>query len=99
MLRLWKHLSNLDGDRITKKIFIWDCTLNCNNWSSEIFQIMDILELSEEMLFDINIDVIKAKTFQKTCETWLENARHKPKLRTYVKFKTQYIAEKYVRLN
>ena len=85
--------------RITKKVFLWDCSLNYNNWSSEIFKIIDSVDLHEEILFNLNINVIKEKIERKTCETLVENISHKPKLRTYVKFKSIYKVEKYVMLN
>ena len=38
--QLWNRLILMNDNRITKKIFLWDRRICCNNWSSEMFEIL-----------------------------------------------------------
>ena len=40
MIRYWDRLTDVDGTRIWKRVFLWDYRLCHNNWSSEIKEIM-----------------------------------------------------------
>ncbi len=43
--QLWNRLILMNDYRITKKIFLWDRLICCNNWSSEMFEILSDLEV------------------------------------------------------
>ncbi len=39
--QLWNRLILMNDNRITKKILLWDRRICCNNWSSEVFEILN----------------------------------------------------------
>ena len=49
MMRFWNRLVNMDDDRLTKKVFMWDWMLNKANWSSEMLTVL--ITVSSENVF------------------------------------------------
>ena len=43
MMRFWNRLVNMDDDRLTKKVFMWDWMLNKANWSSEMLTVLKVV--------------------------------------------------------
>ena len=101
MLSYWNRLVSLPVNRITRKVFDWDCNQGNNNWSSEIcelFSICDCLNVFENReVCDIrNMQVLLMNV---EVNNW-DVARHnKDKLRTYNMFKWNYGPEEYVYTN
>ena len=92
ILRLWNRFATMDDGRITKQIFLWDKELSNyhTNWSSDLYDILSEFEL--EYSFDdtspIDIKMFEKLMLRRTAKTWNDTITFKPKLKTYVKFKT-----------
>ncbi len=99
MLKYWNRLINLDDNRLIKKIFICDFSLASNfkyiNWSSEVRDILSSIDKECAFLIKPACDLINCEQPLKENDTnqWLVNVNSKPKLRTYVKFKTEFKPE------
>ena len=98
MLRFWNRLIKMPGNRLTKKIFLWDYHLKNNNWSSDIetiFRQMDTENVFDNMhACDVN-ESLKFM-YNANADMWKNNLKSKPKLRTYVTFKESFGRDKYL---
>lgn len=108
MLRLWNRYVNMDSDRLTKKIFLWDRSLfvdfgikNCSYEINEIFTecglprfVHDVSNLQTV----ISITHCKNKLLVKYKAEWLNEVQNKPKLRTFKLFKSEFCTEYYMNL-
>ena len=52
-LRLWNRLLDLDANRITKRIFVWDYTRNKLNWCRDVNNILKGIDLTHK--FEISL--------------------------------------------
>ena len=97
MVRHYHRLLNMEDNRLTKKIFIWDKELNKSKLVSSWFNEVRIIftECNLELLFnmgvnfDINftINYVKLKCLEKQCSSLSEQCMELPKLRTFIQFK------------
>ena len=100
IIRLWNRFATMDDGRITKTIFMWDKELSNyhTNWSSDLYDILSEFEL--EYSFDdmsyIDIKGFEELMLRRTAKTWKDTITFKPKLRTYVKFKTEFGKEAFL---
>ena len=101
MLRLWNRLVDLPNDRITKKIFLWDHSVNRNNWCSDVKKLFGEIQQIDcfNNITSCNLNSAKHIIFENTKITWSQTIIDKPKLRTYVLFKENFHVEKYVLFN
>ena len=95
---LWNRFVSMEDGRLTKRIFLWDKELCCNNWASDLYEILSEfgLEYTFEDMATINIKEFEELMLQRTAKTWKDTIRFKPKLRTYVKFKSEFGKEEYL---
>ena len=98
MLRLWNRLVEMDGNRLTKKIFLWDKDKSTRNWSDEVFKILTDIGLEQIFYQNKTADLEYCKSILCTAdkEIWCQQVTTVPKLRTYVTYKTLYEVEPYV---
>ncbi len=102
MLKYWNRLINLDDNRLTKKIFNCDLSLashfNYINWSSEVRAILSSIDKDCVFLTKSACDLIICEQPLKEnyANQWFVDVNSKTKLRTYVKFKTEFKPESYV---
>jgi len=102
----------MDGDRLTKKVFMWskhNATFNCNNWVNSVEKFMLSNHLEDAVTNPMSDkSVIKlAKPILQNLEDvkWLSklwndnNCINGNKLRIYRRFKTQLLPETYLDLN
>ena len=91
----------LDHTRLTKKIALWDKSICVKNWSSDMISfLLSINKLNEFETFEaLNINVARNLMTQKMNEKWRTDILSKPKLRTYVTFKSVLQTEEYLRNN
>ena len=98
MLRLWNRLINFDNHRLTKKIFLWDKSIKKNNWCSEVYKILQNLDMIStftiESLVDVNL--CKKALHDIWCDNWKTEVINVPKLRTYITYKTHFAKEPYL---
>ena len=103
MLRLWNRFVLMDNDRLTKKIFQWDLNICNNNWAADLKNILasigkrDWFDLTGTSLLSIN--TAKECFFDFMINTWKADVISKPKLRTYIRFKSEFKTEEYLNLN
>ena len=98
MLRYWNHLLTLDDTRLTKQVFLWDFSQANNNWSCDMFNVFESINLLELFWSKSPVDVTVCETIfneQFTCK-WKDEIASKPKLRTYIKFKEEPKREDYI---
>ncbi len=97
ILRLWNRLINMEDDRLTKKVFMWDKS-NRHVWCKGVYDIMNKIGCINAYEFNEPVDLAaaKLKLHDLVCSEWRENVRNTPKLRTYIKFKDEYKTEPYV---
>ena len=98
MLRFWNRLVQMDNNRLTKKIFLWDKGINSKNWSSDLFKILTDIGLEEHfhLLASVDLEQCASTLFLADKEIWSQQVVKVPKLRTYIKFKNTYETEPYV---
>ena len=91
----------MDHTRLTKKIALWGKSICVENWSSDMKSILlPINKLNEfKTLEALNINGARNLLTQKMNEKWKTDILSKPKLRTYVTFKSVLQTEEYLRNN
>ena len=101
ILRYWNRLLKMNGNRLTKHVFVWDYNLQNNNWSAGVKRILSAIDM--EYIFEnfsiCNIVELKQKQLEIFKNDWKTNLLYKPKLRTYRLIKYTFGTEKYVSLN
>jgi hypothetical protein len=99
MIRLWNRLMKLDQNRITRIVFDWDHELCHNNWSSEVktlFSESGKIDVFNDKL-QCNLNEMQNYLDEKMQTEWSEYVKEKPKLRTYIQFKSKIDTEDYVK--
>ena len=73
----------------------------CYNWCSELRYIFDKIDMTDSYTTKQTVDMglVNQKLFSYYAESWPDKVRNTPKLRTYMKFKTSYQTENYVKIN
>jgi hypothetical protein len=101
MIRLWNRIVKMNNSRLTRKIFDYDYRSNGNTWCSEIKQILCEVNLSAHYDTKTAADLKEVEDilFSKYKEEWSNNIKTVSKLRTYIKFKSDYNTEKYLLAN
>ena len=98
-IRLWNRFTQTDNNRLVKKILEYEIKNIGNNWASDLFDVLEMINL-EESLFDhksIDIDLVRTKLFDTMYEHWAENVAFKPKLRYYIQHKQNIETEQYIK--
>ena len=98
MIRFWNRIVNLDNNRLVKRIFLWDFNIKEKNWCSELEEVLDDVNLLHNFqhLLPCDVEYVDRQlTYMNQCK-WLDRCESMPKLRTYIKFKSEYCAENYV---
>ena len=98
VIRLWNRLINMEDERITKTCFIKDMENRSNNWSSNVMQLFEKLEISSnfDQLLPVEIEAVRPKIVALIESEWKTQVDSKPKLRSYKLFKSNFGAEEYV---
>ena len=98
MLRFWNRMSGMSSDRLTKRIFNVDFTSEYG-WCSETKKIFNTIEMKSSFDNKVKCDLNLAeeKLLLNAQDDWKANVQQKPKLRTYVKYKTSYGTADYVK--
>ena len=101
-IRYWNSLLKMSNNRISKQIFMKDYnSKQMNTWCTFICQMFKTLHLSEyyENLISCDINVAKDAINNLYNDCWKKEARQKPKLRFYNKFKTDPSTEYYLKMH
>ncbi len=99
MLRLWNRIQKMPNERITKRIFFMDYNRVDGNWSEQMREIFDLLDMShvfnERKLCDLLLCTEKLyDIFKDNC---MRSVETKPKLRTFKLFKKDCETSVYVK--
>ncbi len=98
MIRSWNRIVSLDNSRLPKKLLEWDINCKGNTCSSDIKSLLSSID--QARLFQTrNIVCTKAAwacLHETYCNQWKIESLNKPKLRSYVKFKTCFKIEDHV---
>ena len=100
MIRFWNRLINMDNSRLTKQIFNWDYECK-TGWSKEIENVFTQLNLDEYFIHKrvCSLDSALNQIQIFSSEKRVEELASKPKLRTYVTYKTEFGLESYISSN
>ena len=104
ILRFWNHVINMDGNRLVKSIFEWSyikADEGITNWCSGVSCILSDIGKSELYLDKQPVDLKECRTLllQMQSQKWTNVIATKTKLRFYIRFKTTFEPEKYVKIN
>ena len=95
--RLWNRMVEMNDDRLTKRIFLYDLAEN-GKFTSFIYDICENYNIDHSFEHRNTLDLayIKNRALSDYVSDWQDNVKSKPKLRTYQKFKDSFGAENYV---
>ena len=98
MCRTWNRFLEMEDDRINKQIFIQDYTSDIMNWCKDFQNICNCLDCNDafENLCPIDMDLFRTRLNDFAAEKWKTSVLSKPKLRTYMLFKSDLATEPYV---
>ena len=101
LIRYWNRLIKFEDNRITKHTFNQDYILCCNNWSSDLKDVLNKLNLISfyNTKTTINLKTVKEKIDSYYSNIWANSLQTIPKLRTYIKIKSEFKNEHYTLLN
>ena len=101
MLKFWNRLVHMDNTRLTKQVFLWCYDNPVNNWCDEIRKIAETFHVEHTYATKgiFKIDDIIQKCSELMLTEWRHQILTKPKLRTYTKFKTEFVVEPYITRN
>lgn len=101
MFRLWNRIIKMPCDRLPRQILDYEHNSIFHNWTKEMGKLFRKIELSNIYLGKLSCDLanIKIRLLKLNEADWRSILPNKPKLRSYVEYKSEYEIEKYVNLN
>ena len=100
ILRYWNRLIDMPNDRLTKHIFNveYNNAYDHNNWTNKVKSIFDLLQMS--YIFNeknkCDLDTCKKEFWNIAESDWKIQVENKPKLRTFKRYKKEFITTDYV---
>jgi hypothetical protein len=98
LFRFWDRMVKMPVERLTRQVFDYDHRHSLGNWCSDMKMLFQRLDL--EHVYDnkqlVPHDLAMSRLESIMTREWNEHVQVKPKLRTYVKFKQEFIVEAYV---
>ncbi len=104
-VRLWNRLIETDNERLVKKVFLWDISMNeaknKNNFSAHIKQICCTTGLKTcfTSRTKISLEHVKKSLTDKMSTDWMESIQNMRKLDVFRCIKRKFGVEKYLELN
>ena len=97
--RLWNRLCDMDNSRLTKRVLIWDKENGGYGWIDSFVKMMKDIDIDVDVdnFTPVNTDAVKANCVSHQSSKWKKEIVSKPKLRTYITFKEDFIPEWYVK--
>ena len=98
IIKFWNRLIGMSQFRLTRKIFYWNYALGDNNWATDIKALFTNIGMENVFSNKVvcNLTTAENVLYVKMCNSWEEEIYQKPKLRTYVTFKSTFGPEPYV---
>ena len=79
IIRLWNRLVDMNDDRLTKKVFVYDFNKNTNSiWCSEVKSILEKIGLRTrcfQNMIKCDITVCEQSLFDNYCNEWSTKSR------------------------
>ena len=100
ILNYWNRLLSMDDMRLTKHVLKYDYkNSNVNkNRCSDVNEISKLLNMDHVFKNGLMFDNIYDTLYELSKDEWLENILNNPKLRTYIRFKTNLSLEPYAKM-
>ena len=97
MLRFWNRMLKINNTRLVKRICVWCYDNPEHNWSNDVAQIAQLLNVENAFVNKLPFDIpdIKNRCMEQMKNEWKNALTTKPKLRTYIQFKTEFKVEPY----
>ena len=97
---LWNRLVHMPNHCLTKQLFNLDKNICKRNWSSDLKNLLCSYDMNDNFVLEIPVNILdmKKKMLQTFHNEWRGQALGVDKLRTYVRYKSQYCTETYVSL-
>ncbi len=95
MLRFWNRLVKMPHDRLTKQIFLAEYASRYHNWTKEIrniFRMTNQMNIYEQKRL-CNMEMSSNRLMENNEDEWKTTLYTKPKLSTYVTFKSKLETE------
>ena len=90
----------MDTDRLTYKVFLWDLDRSNThkNWCSDISDIFQSVDMDNvfHSKEQCDISLVTGRLLKIDVRNWRYEVQNKPKLRTYIQFKSEIDTEEYV---
>ncbi len=92
MIKFWNRLIGMSQFRLSRKTFDWNYALGNNNWATDIKALFINIGIENVFAYKVvcNLTTAKNVLYVKMCNSWEEEIYQKPKLRTYVTFKSTF---------
>ena len=99
MIHYWNRMIEMDNNRLTKQVFLYDKQMCKENWCDEIKMLCNATGHMPNFnnLLHIDIEYFNEKNHENFENRWNYGLSSKPKLRTYITFKNTINTEDYVK--
>ncbi len=105
IIRLWNRLVGMDGERLLKRVFLWDReqhnVTNKANFCASVKQIL--IELDRKQCYvnleSVDLEHCKKSVYERDKVNWSNQIKAKSKLYILASIKTELGVEPFVRLN
>ena len=98
MIKLWNKICNLNVTRLPISVLKWELGLGINNWSNDIDNILSSINIDKNTanMTSIDINEVTERLLLEEEQSWRIEVQNKPKLRSYMTFKSNISVENYV---
>ena len=99
MVNFWNRIMKMDNSKLVKHIFNYDYGICKNNWSADMKYIFAMLDMSDVFNNTLmcNMKSVRKQMTILNNRQWSVDVNNKPKLRTYILFKSDLNLEDYVK--
>ncbi len=97
IIRMWNRLIKMNNTCLTKKVFLWNMSCRGHNWNSEISLVLTSIGLkhAHQNKTYINVNNARFSLCAIDKQPWKTNVTKVSELRTYIKYKDEYLTEIY----
>lgn len=98
MVRYWNCLCDMNDNRLTKIIFVWEYNIESKNWTNRLKSVLIEGDMVDHLmnLQKCYLQQVKETLLLNDVKTWKQDILNKPKLEFYKLLKSAYSCGKYV---
>ncbi len=87
----------MDKTHLAKNVFLWDMSCRCQNWNSDISSVLTSIgqQHAHQNKTYVNVNNARSSLCAIDKQSWKTNVTKITKLRTYIKYKDEYLTETY----